>query len=144
MPAIAEDIYFTATGQEDGKPLIFRSLKDVPEGIDKADFPHLISITWRYDADANNGMPRADENNAQIVFEDALLPLDANKISRLMLVVTGNGRKVWHWYVRDVENWMEEFNRALTGQPVYPIEITHTTEPDWRLYRDFRKNVKGF
>lgn len=144
VTAIADDIYFTATGQEDGMPLIFRSLKDVPEGVNQADFPNLISIIWRYNADTNNGMPNADENNAQVAFEDALEHLDVNKISRLMLVVTGNGRKEWHWYVRDAEGWTGKLNRALVGQSPYPIEITHTLEPDWSLYRNFVTNVSGF
>lgn len=143
MTATADDIYFTATGQEEGKPLIFRSLKDVPEGIDQADFPYRISIIWRYDAEIRNGMPDPDENNGQIEFEDALVHLEANTISRLMLVVTGNGRKEWHWYVQDVEGWMKEFNQALAGRPAYPIEITDTLDPDWSLYRNFVTNVKG-
>lgn len=143
VTANADDIYFTATGQEDGLPLVFRSLKSVPEGINQADFPNLISIIWQYNADENNGMPNADENDAQIEFEDALQHLDLNKISRLMLVVTGNGRKEWHWYVRDAEGWMETLNQALVGQRPYPIEITHTLEPDWSLYRNFVANVNG-
>ena len=37
--ASAEDLYFTATGEEDGKPLIFRSLHSVPKGSVESDYP---------------------------------------------------------------------------------------------------------
>lgn len=142
MTAIAEDIYFTATGEEDGRPLIFRSLKAVPAGVTEADLPTRVSVTWRYVSDS--GMPDAEDNNAQIDFEDALEPLDENGTSRLMLVVTGNGRKEWHWYVRDLESWMDQFNRQLADQPCFPLDIANTYEPGWDLYKDFIENVSGF
>ncbi|WP_311273334.1 MULTISPECIES: hypothetical protein [unclassified Rhizobium] len=97
MNSNAEDIYFTATGQEDGNALIFRSLKDVPAGVHEPDLPHRVIILWRCETDLN-GMPDADANSAQIALEDALLPLDINEIGRQMLVVTGNNRKEWLWY----------------------------------------------
>lgn len=94
--ASAENVYFTATGEEDGNPLIFRSLQAVPEGAKESEYPFLISIYWPYDSNNDSGMPDASTNEAQIVFEDALQSLDSLGISHLMLVVTGNGRKEWH------------------------------------------------
>src|SRR5690606_6367114 len=87
--ASAEDLYFTATGEEDGKPLIFRSLHSVPKGSVESDYPFLISVYWAYKAANEGGMPDAETNEAQIAFEDALEHLDKTGISHLMLVVTG-------------------------------------------------------
>lgn len=140
--ANSEDTYFTAQGEEDGKPLVFRSLQNVPSGLRASEMPHLVSITWRYEHDGS-GMPDAETNEQQIEFEDALASLDTNETSRLMLVVTGNGRKEWHWYVRDIGRWMESLNRLLSGHPVFPLEISDSYQPDWKLYRNFIGNVQG-
>ncbi len=140
----AEDIYFTATGEEEGKPLIFRSLKSVPEGSVESDYPFLISVYWPYTPANEVGMPDIDTNEAQIVFEDVLENLDKSGISHLMLVVTGNGRKEWHWYARNIEDWMQRLNDSLAEKPVFPIEIEHSRQPDWSLYHNFVSGVNGF
>jgi hypothetical protein len=57
----------------------------------------LISIYWPYVATNEGGMPDAETNGAQIVSEDALEILDRSGMSYLMLLVTGNCRKVWHY-----------------------------------------------
>ncbi|WP_416409274.1 DUF695 domain-containing protein [Agrobacterium rosae] len=142
MNSNAKDIYFTATGQEDGNALIFRSLKAVPAGVHEAYLPHRVVILWRYETDLN-GMPDADANSAQIALEDALLPLDMNEIGRQMLVVTGNNRKEWLWYVKDFDSWLAQLNKRLTTSPAYPIDISHSYEPQWSSYKDFIAGVSG-
>ena len=134
ISANAEGTYFTATGQEDGKPLIVRIMTAVPVGVREADLPNRVIIRWRYEADLN-GMPNTDSNGGQIALEDALMPLDVNAIGRQMLVITGNNRKEWHWYVKDFDNWMDKLNRRLATSSAYPIEISHTYDPQWSSYR---------
>lgn len=136
-----ETDYITASGQEDGKSVLYFSLKTIPEGVEPAALPNLVSIVWRYENDDGTGFPDYDDAQAQGDFEAALDHLDENAVSRLMLVVTGNGRREWHWYVRNVDDWMDRFNQALADRPAYPVEITHSTEPDWALYRNFIAGV---
>jgi hypothetical protein len=140
MNSNTKDIYFTATGQEEGNALIFRSLKAVPAGVHEADLPNRLIILWRYETDLN-GMPDADANSAQIAVEDALMPLDVNEIGRQMLVVTGNNRKEWLWYVKDFDSWIAQLNQRLTRSPAYPIDISHSHEPQWSSYKDFIAGV---
>ncbi len=138
-----QNLYFTAQGAENGKPIIYRSLHAVPSGERESDFPYLINIYWAFDADANNGLPDAESNEAQIEFENHLESLDKNGISHLMLVVTGNGRKEWVWYVSNIESWLGEFNNLLSERPVYPIEIENDFDPEWNTYHNFVAGVKG-
>ncbi len=141
--AAAENVYFTAQGKQAGKPVIYRGMEKVPTGQKESDYPTLINIYWPFEANANNGMPETQTNADQIKFEDALEQLDQNGVSHLMLVVTGNGRKEWIWYVKDEEEWMSKFNALLAGHPVYPIEIEISEEPTWSTYHDFVAGMKG-
>jgi len=141
--ANAENLYFTATGEEDGKPLIFRSIQSVPDGVKETEYPFLVSVYWPYTSENDGGMPDAATNEAQVDFEDALENLDGPGISHLMLVVTGNGRKEWHWYVKNVEDWMQQLNSALAGKPVFPIQIENSHQPAWSLYHGFISGVQG-
>ncbi|OED35629.1 hypothetical protein AB833_29540 [Chromatiales bacterium (ex Bugula neritina AB1)] len=137
------DIHFTATGEEDGKTLLFRSLRKIPEGSNPADYPYLVTIFWPYVAVDDGGMPDADTNEDQIEFEEAISHLDSKGTGHLMLVVTGNGSKEWNWYVADVNSWMEQLNTALSERAEFPIEIENCQQPDWSLYHDFISGVEG-
>lgn len=139
--AVASDIYFTATGEQDGNPLIFRALKTVPEGVSKAELPYRITISWRYEPVAN-GMPSAETNGDQIDFEDAVMALDVNSVGRQMLVVTGNGWKVWYWYVRDADAWQNQLAQKIAGNS-YPIKLERAYDGDWSVYEYFIANVNG-
>jgi len=141
MVVKSEDVFFLARGEEDEKPLIFRGLSAVPTGVHEADLPDRVAIVWSYDS--QNGMPDSNTNIAQITFEDTLESLDVNAVGRLVLVVTGNNRKEWHWYVRDFDDWMVQMNQRLETQPFYPIEIMHFYEPDWALYKNFIVGVRA-
>jgi hypothetical protein len=138
-----EQLWFTATGTEDGLPLIFRGRQNIPVDVVEAAYPIRVRIFWPYEPDNDRGMPKSQTNDAQIEFEDALAPLDTADSGFQMLVVTGNGRKEWHWYVANLQSWMDALNEALNGSPEYPIEIENSFEPDWSLYHGFISNMKG-
>jgi len=140
---LTDDVWFTATGEEDGKPLIFRGRQNVPAGVTESDYPTLLSIFWPYEAADESGMPDEETNDDQIDLEDALEVLDSPGVSFQMLVVTGNGRKEWHWYVSDVEEWMTRVNELLAGHSAFPIEIVNYLEPDWAMYHGFISGVEG-
>lgn len=138
-----ESLWFTANGEEDGKPLIFRGRQAAPAGVTESDYPFLMTVYWPYDPANEQGMPDGTTNVAQVEFEDAVSDLDLPGLSILMLVVTGNGRKAWHWYASDVDAWMEKLNDLLMHYPEVPISIENSPEPDWILYHGFMSGVKG-
>ena len=138
-----EDIWFGAEGEEDGRPLIFRGRQYLPSGIVEPSYPTRVSITWPYEPEGESGMPDEETAEAQYEMENALEGLDSGGYSYLMLVVLGNGRKEWHWYVSDVDAWGERLNELLAERPVFPIRIEKCHEPDWALFRDFISGVGG-
>lgn len=141
--AFAANMYFTATGEQEGKPVVYRGMQSVPDGEKESDFPTLINIYWPFEKDENNGMPGKSTNKKQIAFEDAIAPLDVNGTSHLMLVVTGNGRKEWIWYVKDSNEWIDKLNVLLSDHEVYPIQIEMENDPEWSTYHKFVASVKG-
>jgi Family of unknown function (DUF695) len=138
-----DTILFTATGEEDGNVLIFRGRQEIPAGVAELDYPILLSVSWPYQAESNNGMPDEMTNERQIEFEDTLEGLDSLDSGVLMLVVTGNGRKEWHWYVANLDAWMERLNESLANRPTFPIEIEDRHQPGWDLYHGFMSGLKG-
>jgi len=136
-----ENNYVTAMGSEEGKTLIFRCLEDLPEGAKETDYPNLLSIYWSYNSPNENGMPDSATNETQIEFEDAVQEFDEVGFSHLALVVTGNGRKEWHWYAHNIEAWMERLNNRLADKPPFPIEIRLNEANDWSLYHGLKSSL---
>ena len=137
QPATLEDLWFGAEGEEDGKPVIFRGRQYIPNGLVEPGYPTRVSIYWPYIPVNDSGMPDEETTEAQYEMENALESLDSGEYSYLMLVVTGNGRKEWHWYVSEVETWQARLNELLGEYPIFPISVEKSHEPDWALFRNF-------
>jgi hypothetical protein len=138
MPdSLDQDIWATATGQENQLPLVFRFRQHLPVSVKRTgDFPTLVNVYWRFDGSNSNGMPPSVENEHQISFEDAIASIDgADGFGYLMLVVTGNSRKEWIFYANDISAWLDRFNQLLAGHKAYPIEIRTDADPDWSTWR---------
>jgi hypothetical protein len=86
-------------------------------------------------------MPPSDQNEAQVLFEDAVDCLGNGQHGCLMLVLTGNGRKEWLYYVRDPEEWTSVLNSCLVDHPAYPLEIGHWRDGDWSTWRNFTASM---
>ncbi|RPE30111.1 uncharacterized protein DUF695 [Acinetobacter sp. BIGb0102] len=136
----AEETYFTAKGFENGKVLVFRG--KYAEGIVKSNYPYLLRIYWHYSDINKSGMPDSPTMGAQFDFEEDISKLDTKDLGQLVLVVTGNSRKEWVWYVKNPIVWKKKFNKVLKGKKIYPIKIVETYQPDWDLYSNFMRNLK--
>ena len=143
LQAQAETKWGVATAQDNGKPLIYRYIASPPAGIRITDYPHLVAISWTFDGSIRNGMPEPDVNERMIQLEDLLeKALESKKNAFMTLIVTGNGRKEWQWYSRDVSETMQLINEALKDIAPFPIEISLQSDPNWSAYFDIIKAVK--
>jgi hypothetical protein len=141
--AHAADRWGVATSEDNGKPLIYRYILKPPSGIRISDYPDMIAISWEFDASVRNGMPDAGTNTRMIELEEVLeKKLEGSKNAFLTLSVTGNGRKEWQWYSRNVGETMGLINEALSGRTPFPIQISRQSDPKWSAYFDVLKAVK--
>lgn len=137
--AVADTTWATATGERDGKPIVYRYIEKLPPGFKTESQPELIQIVWRY-SDGENGMPGAESNERQIRFEDLLEPLQSS-LATLALVWTGAGEKSWVYYTSDTDPFMRRLNELLAGEERFPIEIEFQADKEWSLYWSFWRSV---
>jgi Family of unknown function (DUF695) len=135
------DIWATATGDERGTPVIYRYRQN--HTADPSRYPHALRIVWPYDGQVRNGMPPVEDNKLQVGFEDAIGTLGEGRAGYLMLVLTGNGRKEWLYYVEDPKRWLEELNRSLATHKPYPLQIGDWLDEGWSTWQKFADSVTG-
>jgi hypothetical protein len=68
-----DDTWTMATGDDNGKPLIFRIRNKAPSFARKESLPHVLAVCWQYEAPNNQGMPSQEVAKRLSQLED--LPL---------------------------------------------------------------------
>ena len=73
-----DSTWFMATGEDEGRPLIYRIREAAPAYATKATFVKLLAVTWQFDPSINNGMPLPDTVERMQQLENLLEPVFSN------------------------------------------------------------------
>ncbi|VAW02954.1 hypothetical protein MNBD_ALPHA08-2060 [hydrothermal vent metagenome] len=134
------DPWLVAETEEDGMPTVYRVRQNIPDHVVIEEFPHLVCVVWEFEPAVGNGMPGGEVAEQQAMFEDGLDGfIEKGGDCEHMVVVTGNGRKEWLWYVRDPDDWIEGFSEALSDLPPFPVEIQGYDGEGWRAYMELKQ-----
>ena len=130
-----------ATRASDGHRIVYRYRDGFGPSFKRSEFPDRVIIVWRYKSPA--GLPATVEGKSMDRFEDLLAPyVETPSVSHLVIVSTGDNLREWTYYTRSKEKFMAKMNEALRNDPRFPVEITLWTDPEWKVYEEFRKGVQ--
>ncbi len=131
----------TSTHATNGRVIIFRYAKEFGPTFQKSSLPDRVILVWRYQS--ASGMPSTAEREAMDRLEDLLLPLiEKPGLAALSLVSTGENLREWTYYAKSEAEFLKALNKALAGQPRFPIEIHAGPDPKWSTYERFRQGVR--
>lgn len=123
---------------EDGLPVIYRVLEELPDVEVRSLLPWLTVISWRYDREVRNGMPPEGILEQMMALERALDPIELAGHCRHAYSRTGNGLKEFAYYIADRDQFMLLFNDGLRGHPRYPLEIEFYEDREWADFQTVR------
>ena len=127
---------------ENGLPVIYKFVNEMPSTFIRDQLQWLTVISWKYDGVSNNGMPQADENQKMINLEDLIEEnIENDQVLRHAYSRTGNNLKELVYYIHDQDQFLEVFNKVMSRQPRYPIEIVFYEDEIWG---DFQKVLNDF
>ena len=138
----SDDLGIVGEGEEEGLPVIYRLIDELPETATRNSLPWLTVISWRYDREARNGMPPVAINDRMIALERAIDEIEASSICRHAYSRTGNGLKEFAYYTTDRDRFMGAFNTAVRNHPRYPIEIDFYEDREWADFQKVRELFK--
>jgi hypothetical protein len=139
----SDDTWSVATGEDDGKPLIFRIRNQPPSFASKKKvFPHLLAVTWQFESLDGSGMPSEEAVARMAQLEDLLMEAFENaRQGFLTVIVTGNGVREWQWYARNPDDAMKLVNETLGEMEPFPVEFSFQSDPKWSGYSRFREII---
>jgi Family of unknown function (DUF695) len=133
-----DDTWTMATGDDNGKPLIFRIRNKAPSFARKESFPHLLAVCWQYESPNNQGMPSQETVERMSQLEDLLeAAFEGARQAFLTVIVTGNGIREWQWYARDPDAVMQLVNETLGEYEPFPVQFSFQDDPEWEGYSRF-------
>jgi len=140
-PEPAEATGIIARKDEDGFPVIFKLVNELPDAPIREALPWLTVISWKYDGASRNGMPPNDVNQRMIILENAIDGLVAAGFMRHAYSRTGNGLKEFAYYIHDRDAFIGQFNAALAAHAPYPIAIDFYSDPEWQDFKVILESI---
>ena len=141
-----KETWAIATAKGEGGTIVYRFIDTLgPKAGERVAQPDRITLTWRYDADANNGMPTDDDKAGMDQLEDLLEPaVEIAGFSNLALVRTGDGVREWTYYARSGHEFLERMKAVLPGHPQFAgkVLVEVAADPGWSAYEDFRGHLQ--
>lgn len=126
---------------DSGKTIIVTGRDQVDEYRESGKYIYRITVSWDYHS-LPNGMPEEDEAKLMEEVTDALN--DAFKKDRVAImtgIYTGDGRRDWVFYTKNLKIFSIVFNKALEELPTIPIVIDAEEDSGWEEYLHMREET---
>lgn len=126
---------------EGGRTLLITGRDGIDKFINSGKYVYRINVSWDYRAMAD-GMPADDDARLMEAATDAFEKVTADdKAAVLTGIYTGDGRRDWVFYTKNLVIFQKLFNRALEPIEQLPLVIEASSDPEWEEYLDMRRNT---
>ncbi len=126
---------------ENGKTIITSGHDGLEKQMLSGKYIYRIEVGWEYAA-LPDGMPDSQSAETLEKVTDAFSAALANdKVAVLTGIYTGDGRRDWVFYTKNLKVFNSFFNRALADLPILPFTIEAEEDPDWEEYRHLRETT---
>lgn len=105
------------------------------EELKSGKYPHVVMIAWDIWGGAN--LPSEEEGVLMTRFLEAIQPpLEKNKLALLAYIYTGEGRREYCFYTRNVNAFLATLNDSVEEFPTLPLSIEHFEDLECSLFED--------
>lgn len=137
---MGKDYWWTAPAEADnGNTIIVTGHDNLDKYIDSGKYDSRVEIVWNYPA-LPSGMPEPDaEEIMEKVTEALQLPLKKERAIVMTGIYTGDGKREWIFYTKNLRIFSFYLNRALENIETLPLEIEAYADPEWEEYKQMRE-----
>lgn len=126
---------------ESGNTVIVTGRDRIDDFMKSGKYIYRIDVTWNYDA-LPGGMPEDEDAHLMEQVTDALsAAFKKDKVAVMTGIYTGDGRRDWVFYTKNLKIFSIVFNKALEELPVIPIVIEAEEDAGWEEYLHMREET---
>lgn len=107
--------------------------------MESGKYIYRVTVIWDYVSEGS-GYPDAETSKLMEEATEALKEeFHRDDIAYLTGIYTGDGRREWVFYTRNMNIFNKVFNRALENRPVLPIIVEAEEDREWGEYREMKE-----
>ena len=124
---------------ESGKTIIVTGRDKIDDIRESGKYIYRVDVHWDYVA-VPDGMPeKGDSELMESVTDELLTAFKKDRVAVMTGIYTGDGRRDWIFYTKNLKIFSGVFNRALEEIETIPIVIEASEDADWEEYREMRE-----
>ena len=136
--ATADEWWSSPTESENGRTIFVTGRGGIENAMESGKYIYRVDVAWDYNAQPD-GMPDDDDAALMEQATDALQSeFKKDKVGIMTGIYTGDGRREWIFYTKNLNIFNKVFNRALSSLPLIPLLISAEEDRDWAEYREMR------
>lgn len=126
---------------ENGKTIIVTGRDKIEKYQESGKYIYRIDVTWEYNS-LPDGMPEDEEAKLMEEVTDRLQDsFSKDKVAVMTGIYTGDGKRDWVFYTKNLKIFSIIFNKALEGLPTIPFLIEAEEDKDWEEYKHMREET---
>lgn len=135
-----KDRWWTApTESESGATVLVTGRDYLDEVISGGKYIYRVTVSWDYNRLAN-GMPEDADARLMEQATDALqTAFRKDKVAYMTGIYTGDGRRDWIFYTKNLNIFNKVFNNALKDIDAMPLAIEAEADPEWNEYKEMKE-----
>lgn len=127
------------TESESGATVLVTGRDYLDDIIRGGKYMYRITVSWDYHR-LSNGMPEDSEAELMEKATEALqAAFKKDKVAYMTGIYTGDGRRDWVFYTKNLNIFNKVFNHALSGLDAMPLLIEAEADPEWHEYREMKE-----
>lgn len=124
---------------ENGKTVMVTGRDGLGDVIASGKYIYRVTVSWDYYA-LPDGMPDAESAESLEKVTDALTEaFKKDKVAYMTGIYTGDGKRDWVFYTKNLKVFSFVFNKALSELPLLPLVIEAEEDKDWAEYSEMRE-----
>lgn len=124
---------------ENGKTIIVTGRDRIDDLRESGKYNYRVDVHWDYAALAD-GMPSREDSEIMEKVTDAFLyEFKKDRVAVLTGIYTGDGRRDWIFYTKNLRVFSTVFNRALEPIETIPLLIEASEDAEWEEYTGMRE-----
>lgn len=124
---------------DNGKTILVTGRDGMEKIIANGKYIYRVDVSWDYET-GESGMPSDEDAGLMEQATDALQHVfGKDKIAYMTAIYTGDGRREWIFYTKNLKIFSTVFNRALADLPLLPLKIDVEEDAGWEEYLNMRE-----
>lgn len=141
MAPTAERWWTSPAESESGRLIMVTGRDNINKYRESGKYIFRVEVSWDYDS-LPDGMPSAESAATLESVTDALSEsLKKEKGVILTGIYTGDGRRDWVFYTKNLRLFSSLFNRSLESLPLIPFAIEAYSDPEWEEYAEMHERT---